>query len=90
MLVLTRKEGQSITAGDVTVHVRRISGNSVSIGVDAPPTVRILRDDAVSVIDVEAETPSEFIARIGELAASGSSPELIAAEVSRYQGVDLT
>ena len=44
MLCLTRKKGQRIFIGpDVTIYVNRISGNQVSIGIDAPRDVRILR-----------------------------------------------
>lgn len=48
MLVLKRKVGEYITIGDeVVLHVRRIDGNSVSIGVEAPRQVLILRGEVV-------------------------------------------
>lgn len=44
MLCLTRKKGQRIFIGpDVTIYVNRISGNQVSIGIDAPREVTVLR-----------------------------------------------
>lgn len=44
MLVLSRKEDQSIIVGDnVKIHVLKVSGNRVRIGIEAPNSVRILR-----------------------------------------------
>ena len=46
MLVLTRKTEQSIHLGnDVIVRVLKISGNEVRIGIVAPQSLRILRDE---------------------------------------------
>jgi len=46
MLVLSRKTGEEIVIGrDVRVVVRRISGNRVALGVDAPRGVRVLRGE---------------------------------------------
>ena len=44
MLVLSRKVGQKIVLGDqVTITINRISGQRVSIGIVAPPGIRIIR-----------------------------------------------
>ena len=46
MLVLTRRPGQSVYIGDeVKITLVEIKGNQVRIGVDAPPTVRIFREE---------------------------------------------
>ncbi|MCC6954216.1 MAG: carbon storage regulator CsrA [Deltaproteobacteria bacterium] len=46
MLVLTRRPGQSVYIGDdVKVTLVEIKGNQVRIGIDAPPTVRIFREE---------------------------------------------
>jgi carbon storage regulator len=46
MLVLSRKAGQKIVIGDgITVVVNRISGNRVSVGVEAPPEMHIVRGE---------------------------------------------
>ena len=48
MLVLSRKKGQSIEIGDgITVTVTQIKGNQVRIGIQAPPEVRIHRNELV-------------------------------------------
>lgn len=46
MLVLSRHAKEKIHIGDsITIEVKRISGNRVSIAVDAPAHVRILRGE---------------------------------------------
>ena len=42
MLVLSRKTGEAIVIGDgIKVTVTRVSGNRVTIGIDAPGDVRV-------------------------------------------------
>ena len=44
MLCLSRKPGQRIFIGpDICIYVNRISGDKVSIGIDAPRDILILR-----------------------------------------------
>lgn len=46
MLVLTRKQGESLYIdGTIKVVVHAIKGNQVRIGVDAPPNVKIYREE---------------------------------------------
>lgn len=46
MLVLSRKKGEQIVIGNnITVVVQRLSGNRVSIGVQAPKNTRIVRGE---------------------------------------------
>ncbi|MBX3442532.1 MAG: response regulator [Planctomyces sp.] len=47
MLVLSRKENQRIVFPNlgIAVEILRISGNSVKVGVDAPPQIRVLRSE---------------------------------------------
>jgi len=52
MLVLTRKTNETVilTVGDVTIEVvvTRIDAGRVQLGFNAPPSVAILRDNAVN------------------------------------------
>jgi carbon storage regulator len=46
MLVLSRKVGERIHVGDdITIEIRRIAGNRVTIALGAPREVRILRGE---------------------------------------------
>jgi carbon storage regulator len=48
MLVLTRRAGEAILIGDdIVVHVLRTERGSVSLGIEAPKHVHILRDELV-------------------------------------------
>ena len=64
MLVLSRKVGEKLVIGDnITVVVSRVAGNRVTIGVEAPPEVRIVRGELKAQEDVKnEESPS---ARVG-------------------------
>lgn len=63
MLVLSRKQNERIRVGDsVVVTVVRVSGDRVRIGIQAPPNVRVLRDELEVglgdvVLDEAAELP---------------------------------
>jgi carbon storage regulator len=46
MLVLTRKSNQKIMLGkDIVVTVLKVQGDQVSIGIEAPNSVQILREE---------------------------------------------
>jgi carbon storage regulator len=46
MLVLSRRQNERIRVGDtVVVTVVRVSGDKVRIGIEAPPHVKVLRDE---------------------------------------------
>ena len=46
MLVLSRKVGQKIAIGDdIVLVINRVAGNRVSIGIEAPDDIRIIRGE---------------------------------------------
>jgi len=52
MLVLTRREGEVICIGnDIRVTVLSLHRGKVRLGVDAPESVRIHRDEIQSLVD---------------------------------------
>lgn len=46
MLVLTRRKGETLVAGEVVVTVLEITGNRVRLGFEAPAGCVILREEA--------------------------------------------
>ena len=45
MLVLSRKAGQSIMVGNVSVSVLRVCGSAVRLGIEAPRDVPVSRQE---------------------------------------------
>jgi len=46
MLVLSRKEGERIVIGDnITLVVSKVSGNRVTIGIEAPKDIKVVRGE---------------------------------------------
>lgn len=46
MLILTRREGESVRIGaDIKITVLRVKGSQVRIGVDAPKNVSVQREE---------------------------------------------
>jgi len=46
MLIITRRPGEKIIIGDeIVVHVMEIVGNSVRVGIEAPRSVPVYREE---------------------------------------------
>lgn len=58
MLVLSRKEGERIVIGDnITLVISKVNGNRVTIGIEAPRDVKIVRGELeVAATGAEVET----------------------------------
>lgn len=51
MLVLSRKVGQEIVIGDnVRITITKVSGNRVTLGIEAPQDLRILRGELEPIV----------------------------------------
>ncbi len=49
MLVLSRKIGQKIIVNDsIILTITAVKGNMVRVGIDAPPHIRIVREEIYS------------------------------------------
>jgi carbon storage regulator len=60
MLVLSRKTGERIHIGeDIVVEIRRIAGNRVTLALEAPRDVRILRGELQMPAKDFREVPAE-------------------------------
>ena len=59
MLILTRRVGESVVIGeDVTVTVLGVKGNQVRIGINAPKTVAVHREEIFERIKNGQGTPA--------------------------------
>jgi carbon storage regulator len=56
VLILTRRVGESVMIGDeVAVTVLRVKGNQVRLGVNAPKSISVQREEIFQRIKREAE-----------------------------------
>jgi carbon storage regulator len=65
MLVLTRKVGESIQINDdIKITVIEVKGRNIRIGIDAPKTTKVYREEVFLKIKEEnktaSATPAEF------------------------------
>lgn len=52
MLVLTRRPGESIRIGtDITITVLEVRGDQVRVGIDAPRSVKVHREEVFQEIE---------------------------------------
>lgn len=64
MLILTRKLGESITIGDdIKVAVLGIHGRQVRLGIEAPPSVVVHREEIYVKIQEENRKASQSVKR---------------------------
>ncbi len=70
MLQLTRKPGETIVIGDdIRVSVIQIAGGGVRLGIDAPRSVPVYREEILDAVRAENEAASQA----GELPAGLSA-----------------
>jgi len=63
MLILTRKPGESLYIGDsIKVQVLEIKGHQIRIGIDAPQSMRIYREEIYLQIQDENRKAAEALA----------------------------
>lgn len=59
MLVLSRKKGQELIIGDnIRIVVNRVAGSRVTIGIQAPDTVSVVRGELEEVLNPFGEEPT--------------------------------
>lgn len=69
MLVLTRKSGESVAIGDdVTIKVIEIQGGQVRLGIEAPPSTPVHREEVLARIKAEMMRAAGGGGAVGDLA----------------------
>ena len=68
MLIITRRAGQGIMLGDdVTIHVMEITGSNVRLGVEAPKSLPVYREEIWASVKQEnqaaASAPADRMPR---------------------------
>ncbi len=67
MLLLTRKLGENIRIGDdVKITIVEVKGNHVKLGIDAPPSVKVHREEIYERIQAENRRQREAQATSGD------------------------
>ena len=75
MLVLSRKVGEKLVIGDnIILTINRISGNRVTIGIEAPGSVKIVRGELERYEDSVRPTPVGASVPAGALADYNRAP----------------
>ena len=65
MLIITRRPGEKIMLGDdIVVHVMEIVGNSVRVGIEAPRSIPVYREEIWNAVRDEnraaADAPADL------------------------------
>jgi carbon storage regulator len=79
MLVLTRKEGETIAIGDeIEVRVLRIDGDQIRLGIVAPRQTTVLRGELLKDINQQtveaAASKTQAASNLKQLAAMAKVP----------------
>lgn len=75
MLVLSRKQGEQIRIGDtIVITVQRLSGNRVSLGIEAPADCKIMRGELEEVLKTTGGTQVPVRRRIDDSRRVDSLP----------------
>ena len=60
MLIITRRPGEKIMLGDdIVVHVMEIVGNSVRVGIQAPRSIPVYREEIWNAVREENRLAAE-------------------------------
>jgi carbon storage regulator len=59
-LIITRRAGQKVMLGDdITVHVMEVVGNSVRIGIEAPKSLPVYREEIWAAVKEENQASAK-------------------------------
>ncbi len=82
MLILTRREGESVRIGEgITVTVLRVKGSQVRLGVNAPKDVAVQREEIADRLRTDAADATDTAgAASAHAVASAAAPGSAVAE----------
>jgi carbon storage regulator len=64
MLIVTRRSGEKIMLGDdIVVHIMEIVGNSVRVGIQAPRSVPVYREEIWNAVREENRAAADAAPR---------------------------
>jgi carbon storage regulator len=67
VLIVTRRAGEKVMLGDdVVIEVIEVSGSSVRIGIDAPKSVPVYREELWRAVKAENEAAARADANLPE------------------------
>ncbi len=73
MLILTRRPGEAIRIGDdVEIYVVAVNGNQIRLGIKAPKSVPVHREEIYARINAQSATPAAVTVRRSGLSESES------------------
>lgn len=84
MLVLSRKVGEKVViGGNITVTITRVAGHRVTLGIEAPDAVRVVRGELATTVQ-EASPPADPVVEVSPppLADSAPAPSSLASDDS--------
>ena len=68
MLILSRKTNEKIMIGDeISISIIEIRGDQVRIGVDAPKTVKVFRQEVFDAIKAENKAAAQSVVELPAL-----------------------
>ncbi len=90
MLVLSRKLGERIYVGDnIVFEVRRISGNRVTLAIDAPKSIRILRGELKEAVSAFQPMTSEQQATVRHaIGPEASAQQTLVSQITPVEHVE--
>lgn len=75
MLILTRRIGEKlVVGGNVTVTILGVKGNQISVGIEAPPEIKIHREEIFEKIQAEKKAPLILKARTSPIRKEKDAP----------------
>ncbi len=77
MLVLQRKPGERIVMGQITVGISKVQGNRVSVAIDAPQDVRVLREEIAPTLTKHKSLEDELAEALQLLLGSMTEPDAL-------------